>query len=80
VLVQAIAEEQLGDLAAANRLYLHAVDLQPLNWRSWYELGRFQFDQQRYKDAVNSLRRAVELDRYGSGAPALLREALAQVG
>ena len=80
VLVQAIAEEQLGDLAAANRLYLHAVDLQPLNWRAWYELGRFQLDQQRYEDAVDSLRRAVELDRYGSGAPELLKEALAQVG
>jgi tetratricopeptide (TPR) repeat protein len=65
---------------AAGRLYVDAVRLQPLNWRSWYELGRFQFDQRQYEDAVASLRRAVELDRYGSGAPELLKEALAQVG
>jgi O-Antigen ligase len=80
VFVEAAAEVQLGDVKAAGRLYVDAVRLQPLNWRSWYELGRFQFDQRQYEDAVASLRRAVELDRYGSGAPELLKEALAQVG
>jgi hypothetical protein len=80
VLVQAVAEEQLGNLAAADGLYLHAVELQPLNWRAWYELGRFQFDHQRYPDAVRSLRRAIQLDPYGSLAPALLAQAQAQLG
>jgi O-Antigen ligase len=80
VFVQAAAEEQLGDLRAAGRLYVEAVRIQPLNWRPWYELGRFEFDHQQYSDAVPSLRRAIELDRYGSGAPELLKEALAQVG
>jgi hypothetical protein len=80
VLVQAAAEEQLGDVEAAGQLHLHAVRLQPLNWRPWYELGRFQLDQRRYGDAIRSLRRAIELDRYGSLAPELLAQAQAQVG
>jgi hypothetical protein len=80
VLVEALAEEALGDLAAANRLYLHAVALQPLNWRAWFELGRFQVDEQGYGDAVRSLRRALELDRFNSQVPPLLAEAQAEVG
>jgi tetratricopeptide (TPR) repeat protein len=80
VLVQAIAEEQLGNVAAANRLYLHAIELQPLNWRAWLELGRFQFDRQQYEDAVRSLQRATELDEYNSLPSALLAQAQAELG
>jgi hypothetical protein len=79
VLVQAAAEEQLGNLAAAGRLYVHAVRLQPLNPRPWYELGRFQVDRQRYADAIPPLKRAVELDPFGSRAAELLKVAQAQV-
>jgi hypothetical protein len=77
---QAAAALQLGEVEAAGRLYVRAVRLQPLNPRPWYELGRFQFDLQRYEEAIPPLRRAVELDPYGSHAPELLKEALAQVG
>jgi O-Antigen ligase len=80
VLVQAAAEAQLGNLGAAGRLYVNAVRLQPLNSRPWYELGRFQFDEERYEAAVRSLRRALELDRFNSQAPALLAQAQAEVG
>ena len=79
VLVEAAAEEQLGNAGAADRLYLHGVDLQPLNWRAWFELGRFQFDQERYEDAVQSLRRALQLDPFNSQAPALLAQAQAEL-
>ena len=30
-----------GNLARARQLYAQAVDLQPLNWESWYQLGLF---------------------------------------
>jgi tetratricopeptide (TPR) repeat protein len=80
VFAQALAEEQLGDVQAAGKLYVHAVRLQPLNWRAWYYLGSFQFEQERYEGAVRSLRRAIELDRYGSLAPTLLKLAQAQLG
>ena len=47
VIVQATAEEIRGDLDEAERLYRHAVELQPRNPRPWYELGRFEFESRR---------------------------------
>ncbi|MDQ2910793.1 MAG: tetratricopeptide repeat protein, partial [Actinomycetota bacterium] len=69
---QAAALEQLGDFQGARQLYIDAVRLQPLNWRAWYELGRFEEDQQDYARAIPPLKRAVELDPQGSLAPAEL--------
>jgi hypothetical protein len=78
VLVQAGAEEQLGLFTRARALYVRAVELQPLNWRSWYELGRFEAGIGNYRNAVGPLRRAVALDPYGSLAPALLQQVQAK--
>ena len=47
VIVQATAEEIRGNLDEAERLYRHAVELQPRNPRPWYELGRFEFEARR---------------------------------
>jgi hypothetical protein len=80
LLVQAGAVEQLGDLAAARALYVRAIDLQPLNWRGWFELGRFEVGLGHDRRALPPLQRAVELDRYGSLAPPLLKEVEARVG
>ena len=44
VIVQASAEEIRGNLDEAERLFRHAVELQPRNPRPWYELGRFEFE------------------------------------
>jgi O-antigen ligase len=76
--LEAAAAEQLGDLAAARALYVKAIDLQPLNWRPWYELGSFEFDLQRYRAAAPPLERAVQLDPYGTLAPPLLEQARAK--
>jgi cytochrome c-type biogenesis protein CcmH/NrfG len=38
------------------------VRLQPLNWRAWYELGRFEEDLEEWRRALPPLHRAVELD------------------
>jgi hypothetical protein len=62
LLVQAAALEQLGDVVAARRRYADAVRLQPLNWRAWYELGRFEEDLEEWPRALPPLERAVQLD------------------
>jgi O-antigen ligase len=59
----AAAEEAAGRIAKARKLYVRAVDLQPLNWATWYELGRF--DSEVLGDEAASRRelgRAHELD------------------
>jgi O-Antigen ligase/Tetratricopeptide repeat len=76
--LEAGAAEQLGDLTAARGLYVKAIDLQPLNWRPWYELGSFEFDLQRYRAAAPALERAVQLDPHGTLAPNLLKQARAK--
>ena len=78
--VEAGAAQQLGDLAAARALYTRAVELQPLNWRPWYELGSFEVSIGDDRDAVAPLRRAVELDREGTLAPAHLQQVEARLG
>jgi len=80
VFLEAGAAEQLGDLSAARSLYVKAIDLQPLNWRPWYELGSFELDLLNYRAAVPPLRRAVELDPQGTLAKPLLQQALAKLG
>jgi Flp pilus assembly protein TadD len=62
LLVQAAALEQLGDFQGARSLYIDAVGLQPLNWRAWFELGRFEVGQRDWPRALPALRRAVKLD------------------
>src|SRR5919204_311476 len=77
--LEAGAAEQLGDLSAARSLYVKAIELQPLNWWPWYELGSFELDLLNYPAAVPPLRRAVELDPHGTLACPLLLQAEAKV-
>jgi tetratricopeptide (TPR) repeat protein len=59
----AAAEEANGKIARARELYVEAVDLQPLNWAAWYELGRFDCEVLGDEDAARrELGRAHELD------------------
>ena len=59
----AAAEEADGKIARARELYVEAVDLQPLNWAAWYELGRFDCEVLGDEDAARrELGRAHELD------------------
>jgi hypothetical protein len=62
LLVQALALEQLGDFQGARVLYIDGVRLQPLNWRPWYELGRFEEGQEDWVRAIQPLERSVALD------------------
>ena len=80
IFVQAAALEQLGDIQAARRRYADAVRLQPLNWRTWYELGRFEVDQQDWERAIPPLERSVELDPLNTLPAGLLQQAKAAAG
>jgi hypothetical protein len=61
-LAEGAALEQLGAFQDARKVYIQAVELQPLNWRAWFELGRFEESQRDWPRALPALRRAVELD------------------
>ncbi len=59
----ASAEEDAGNLVRARELYAQAVDLQPLNWASWYQLGLFDREVLGHTAvARRELRRALQLD------------------
>jgi tetratricopeptide (TPR) repeat protein len=62
LLLWADAEEAKWDPAAARRLYVEAVELQPENFRTWRELGEFELAIRRFALAEKYLSRARELD------------------
>jgi uncharacterized membrane protein YidH (DUF202 family) len=80
LLVQAAALEQLGDFQGARLLYIDGVRLQPLNWRSWYWLGRFEEGQQDWVRAIQPLERSVELDPLNPLPAAELQQARSHIG
>jgi hypothetical protein len=64
-----------GDIAGAGRALAEAVDVQPDNPQTWYELGAFELQiAKRPEAAIEPLARAAELDPHGE-APRLLAEA-----
>jgi hypothetical protein len=74
----AAAEEARGRPAKAQDLYLRALDLQPLNWDTWYELGRFDLDVLGDRTAArHAFQRAAELDTDPLGRA---RQALKNLG
>jgi hypothetical protein len=72
VLAEAAAEEARGDGRSALVRYVEAVELQPLNWRTWYELGRFELETGRRERAIRHLKEARELDPLGPANDLLL--------
>jgi tetratricopeptide (TPR) repeat protein len=62
----ASAEEAAGRLDPARRLYVRAIELQPLNWEPWYQLALFDRDVlNARKVARREFERAHELDPHG---------------
>jgi tetratricopeptide (TPR) repeat protein len=62
----ASAEQLRGDDDRALELYVDAVELQPLNADSWYELGRFELEALEDPERARPhLERARELDPFG---------------
>lgn len=80
LVARAAAETDLGDLEAARATLVEAVDLQPLDSDTWYELGAFELRLGGRPDAaIRYLERARELDPFGPAAD-LLAEARAAGG
>jgi O-antigen ligase len=65
LLATAATDEARGDERAALERYVEAVELQPENWRPWYELGQFELSTGRRERGIRHLRRARELDPLG---------------
>jgi tetratricopeptide (TPR) repeat protein len=72
LLAWATAEEARGNVQRAGELYVEAVELQPLNAETWYELARFEIDQGDQERARRHLERARELDPFFAAAISLL--------
>lgn len=73
LLAWAAAEEAQGSSKRALELYVQAVELQPLNAESWFELGRFELEGLNEPDlARRDLARALELDPYFAEAASLV--------
>ncbi|HET8651158.1 MAG TPA: O-antigen ligase family protein [Gaiellaceae bacterium] len=68
---EAVAEEVAGDDRKALDLYIRAVELQPENPRTWFELGRFELDIGLRDAGIRHLQRSSELDRWGPADPLL---------
>jgi tetratricopeptide (TPR) repeat protein len=68
---EAAGEEARGNRGTALDLYIEAVELQPRNPRTWFELGRFELELGDRDAAIRDLSRSRELDRYGPAVPYL---------
>jgi hypothetical protein len=68
---EAVAEELGGNDEKAHALYVRAVELQPKNPRTWFELGRFELDVGLRDDGIRHLQRSSELDQWGPADPLL---------
>ena len=73
IFAQAVAEEARGNDGAALELYIIAVELQPKNSRTCFELGRFELDAGLREPGIRHLLRSRELDRWGPSDPVLGR-------
>jgi tetratricopeptide (TPR) repeat protein len=69
----AAAEEARGADRAALLRYVEAVELQPLNWQTWFELGRYELATGRRERAIRHLQRSRELDNLGQANDLLLQ-------
>ena len=70
---EAAAEEARGRVGRAQRLYVDAVEVQPLNARAWYELGCFELQVLNARQAARrDLERSRDLDPRGPAATALI--------
>ena len=70
---EAAAEEARNRMTRARQAYVEAVETQPLNWATWYELGCFELQVLEEREAARRhLERARELDPRGPAATALI--------
>jgi O-Antigen ligase len=79
LLVRSLAEAGLDDLDAARKTLHDAVELQPHNPNTWFELGAFELESaEDPQAALPHLEHSYELDPFGPAGP-LLAKARAEV-
>ncbi len=54
-----------GDFFRAREQYARAVEIQPENREAWFQLGRLEYEVERYQDAYIRFNRMYELDPHG---------------
>jgi tetratricopeptide (TPR) repeat protein len=75
LIMEASLAEGAGRLDEAEALFREAVELQPKNPETWYQLGRFRFEARNDPaGALLLLDRSYALDAYHRETPALLNE------
>jgi len=74
---EAAGEEAAGNDRSALDRYIQAVELQPHNPRTWFELGRFELNLGFRDAAIRDLTRSSRLDPWGP-APKVLEQIFAQ--
>jgi len=62
------AYSEQTDLKSALNYYGEAVDLEPQNSETWYQLGAFYFRQKQWLRAYNALNNSYTYDRFGAAA------------
>lgn len=70
---EAAGEEARGNDGTALDRYIEAVELQPRNARTWFELGRFELEVDFRDAAIRHLTRSSQLDPWGPAPQALER-------
>jgi Flp pilus assembly protein TadD len=54
-----------GDFFRAREQYARAVEIQPENREAWFQLGKLEYEVERYQDAYIRFNRMYELDPHG---------------
>jgi tetratricopeptide (TPR) repeat protein len=80
LLIQAVVAERKGDVAAEEALRRLLPEKFPKDWRAHFQYGRRLFQLQRYGDAVEPLRHALEADPLAPPPYNLLGGAYAYMG
>jgi len=62
---QGFIQDALGQFDRAREYYARAVEVQPENREAWFQLGKLEYEQKRYVDALVRFNRMYELDPHG---------------
>jgi tetratricopeptide (TPR) repeat protein/transglutaminase-like putative cysteine protease len=64
------------DFESALKLFRHATDMEPKNWRAWFGVGVTLLTWQKYQESEEPFRKIIELDPYNAAAYGGLGDAL----
>jgi tetratricopeptide (TPR) repeat protein len=80
VLIEAIAANRRGDIAASRASLKRLIEIAPSDWRAHYSLGQQLLLDQKYDEAVTALKKATSLNPDAGGAQNMLGYAALRQG